>query len=210
MGPTHETEWDRPVNEMTPDRFASRNERGDEHDGAGDWEPGGPDRPCWTCGRPTSGRFPDGSPQYDHGYDPDVGETRWPRDERSGTDDGPSLALLMGREQFTSRDGRRFERWSFVTWVRQGERHHALEVTGVTGTSGRRRDEWQSALSASGWCHLDLEERAGRVAVRQMRPVWHLSWEQVMAYADDADAEDVDLVVEATHIFSDMLPGDTR
>jgi len=123
----------------------------------------------------------------------------------------PWFAILMEREPFTSRDGRRFERWSFVTWVRDGDVRHPHEVIGITGTSGRRRSAWQRAISESGYCRVLLEERWERLAVAQVLPVSRLSHVAIAAYADEADAayeadaESVDLLNVARQIFDDML-----
>ena len=95
----------------------------------------------------------------------------------------PSLALLTGRERFSSRDDRTLLRWSFVTWLRDEERQYALETIGVTGTSGRRRSAWLRALSASGWCRVRLEEQSGRLSVVQVLPVSPLSHARIMSYA---------------------------
>lgn len=40
------------------------------------WRWADPERPCWTCGAKPSGRYPDGSPQYDHAHELFVAPTR--------------------------------------------------------------------------------------------------------------------------------------
>ena len=53
----------------------------EERDSEGDGRHGHPGA-CFTCGRPPTGRFADGSPKYDHGHRPDG--TVW----NTGPDDG--------------------------------------------------------------------------------------------------------------------------
>jgi hypothetical protein len=148
--------------------------------------------------------YDDGSPRYDHGHDPVTGEMWWATSDVSIADAKPTLALLMGREEFTSRDGRRFERWSFVTWLRDGDVRQPIEVTGVTGVRGRRRAAWERAISEGGWCHMHVEEHDGRFGVAEVRPVSRLSEQRIFEYAEQADA--LDLTGEAMHVFADMLP----
>ena len=55
----------------TPDGRSPTVTRSEERDHADVRDTDDPDRPCWTCGRPPTGRYPDGSPSYDHGHQPD-------------------------------------------------------------------------------------------------------------------------------------------
>ena len=163
--------------------------------------------PCHTCGRLPVGTFDDGSPRYDHGHTPD-GETWWMPEESAALDKQPALALLMEHEEFTTRAGRTFERWTFVTWRQIGEARHPVEVTGVTGASDRRHDQWQAAVSLSPWCHIKCEDRDGKLIVAAVLPVSTLSQARVGEYLDDEypdEEEPLDLVVEAAHVFMDML-----
>jgi hypothetical protein len=153
--------------------------------------------------------YEDGSPRYDHGHDPATGERWWAPSDEDTIPIDPVLALFMGRERFRSREGRERERWSFVTWLREGGRYRAHEVTGVTGMRGPRQAAWQRALSESPWCRLRLEEWGGRLAVGDVLAVSTLSAGRTDDLVVGADSRDLDLLAEAAHIYIDMLPEDS-
>lgn len=152
--------------------------------------------------------YDDGSPRYDHGHDPETGERWWTPRVEDAIPTGPILAFYAGRERFRSREGRDRERWSFVTWRRTDGRYRAHEVTGITGMRGPRRSAWESAVSESPWCRVRLEEWGERLGIAEVSPVLRLSDERADTYADEADAEELDLLAEAVHTFMDMLPED--
>jgi len=133
---------------------------------------------CHTCGRPPVGTFQDGSPRYDHGHRPDG--TTWEAEPATAPVLSRPLALLMDRERFTGRNGRRWERWAFVAWTASGP----AEATGVTSTLGTRRRQWDRNVSPDGWCRVELDEHG----VRDVFPrASGLSEPAIAHYADMAD-----------------------
>ena len=162
--------------------------------------------PCATCELMCTDTYDDGSPRYDHGHDPVTGERWWGSTAEEAVPSDPVLALLTGRGRFRSREGRDRERWSFVAWLREGERYQAHEVSGVTGMRGPRRRTWETAVSASPWCRLRLEAWDERLGIAEVSPVARLSDEQIDAYVEVADIHELDLLAEAVHIFMDLLP----
>ena len=62
-----------------------------ERDG---WDPEDPNRRCFTCGRPPTGRFDDGSPRFDHGHRPDG--SVW---EAEVDDDHDAVSTIRVRER---------------------------------------------------------------------------------------------------------------
>jgi hypothetical protein len=138
--------------------------------------------PCHTCGRLPVGTFDDGSPRYDHGHRPD-GSTWEATAPAAQTTERP-LAMLMDRERFTGRRGRRWERWRFVVWTAD---RGAVEVVGITSTVGLRRRRWERAVSSRGLCRVDTDDDGIRDVIPWSRRS-PLSEGAVAHYADVADA----------------------
>lgn len=170
-------------------------------------EPSGPTS-CYACGRTPVGTFPDGSARFDQRHPP--GGTTWEGTLLAESPD-PALAFLVSHEPFTGRDGRVWERWIFVAWIRVGRARHAVTASGVTGTGGRRRRRWYAALSEHRWCRIEFDDdgvldglRGDRDGAR-VRDVWPVSRLTAAGVARYRAMADVDLRDVAREVFTDML-----
>jgi hypothetical protein len=102
----------------------------------------------------------------------------------------PVLARVLSRERFVAGNGREYLRWTFVAWLRPGL-GEVVVATGVTGTGGRRHAAWYEAVSRSGYCRVQLEERDGEdgieFRVADLAPVIRMSIGRLNEYVSQAE-----------------------